>query len=69
MGGKRSPLDVHKPRRLELIVAERDLTLREIRGGDDAGKVDIGLHVYIDASAGEKIADLCFEVALPRESR
>ncbi len=32
MGGKRSPLDVHKPWLLELIAAEPDLTLEEIRG-------------------------------------
>jgi transposase len=31
MGGKRSPLDVHKPWLLELIAAEPDLTLEEIR--------------------------------------
>jgi len=31
MGGKRSPLDAHKPWLLELIAAEADLTLREIR--------------------------------------
>jgi transposase len=32
MGGKRSPLDAHKPWLLELIAAEPDLTLQEIRG-------------------------------------
>ena len=32
MGGKRSPLDAHKPWLLELIGAEPDLTLEEIRG-------------------------------------
>jgi len=32
MGGKRSPLDVHKQWLLELIAAEADLTLEEIRG-------------------------------------
>jgi transposase len=32
MGGKRSPLDAHKPWLLELISAEPDLTLEEIRG-------------------------------------
>jgi transposase len=32
MGGKRSPLDAHKPWLLELIAAEPDLTLEEIRG-------------------------------------
>jgi len=31
MGGKRSPLDAHKPWLLELIAAEPDLTLEEIR--------------------------------------
>jgi len=31
MGGKRSPLDAHKPWLLELIAAEADLTLQEIR--------------------------------------
>jgi transposase len=32
MGGKRSPLDAHKQWLLELIAAEADLTLEEIRG-------------------------------------
>ena len=32
MGGKRSPLDAHAPWLLELIGAEPDLTLEEIRG-------------------------------------
>jgi putative transposase len=32
MGGKRSPLDAHKPWLEELIAAEPDLTLQEIRG-------------------------------------
>jgi len=32
MGGKRSPLDAHKPWLLDLIGAEPDLTLEEIRG-------------------------------------
>src|SRR5690349_179143 len=32
MGGKRSPLDAYKPWLLELIAAEPDLTLEEIRG-------------------------------------
>ena len=32
MGGKRSPLDAHKQWLLELIAAEPDLTLEEIRG-------------------------------------
>jgi transposase len=32
MGGKRSPLDAHKPWLLELIAVEPDLTLEEIRG-------------------------------------
>lgn len=32
MGGKRSPLDAHKDWLLELIAAEPDLTLEEIRG-------------------------------------
>jgi transposase len=32
MGGKRSPLDAHKDWLLELIAAEPDLTLQEIRG-------------------------------------
>jgi transposase len=32
MGGKRSPLDAHKRWLLELIAAEPDLTLEEIRG-------------------------------------
>src|SRR5437660_2650809 len=32
MGGKRSPLDAHKPWLEELIAAEPDLTLEEIRG-------------------------------------
>src|SRR6267143_181047 len=32
MGGKRSPLDAHKEWLLELIAAEQDLTLQEIRG-------------------------------------
>jgi transposase len=31
MGGKRSPLDAHKPWLLELVAAEPDLTLEEIR--------------------------------------
>jgi transposase len=31
-GGKRSPLDAHKPWLVELIAAEPDLTLEEIRG-------------------------------------
>jgi transposase len=32
MGGKRSPLDAHEEWLLELIAAEADLTLEEIRG-------------------------------------
>lgn len=32
MGGKRSPLDAHKAWLLDLIAAEPDLTLEEIRG-------------------------------------
>ena len=32
MGGKRSPLDIHAEWLLELIAAEPDLTLQEIRG-------------------------------------
>jgi transposase len=32
MGGKRSPLDAHKQWLEELIAAEPDLTLQEIRG-------------------------------------
>jgi transposase len=32
MGGKRSPLDAHKDWLLELVAAEPDLTLQEIRG-------------------------------------
>ena len=32
VGGKRSPLDVHEEWLLELIAAEADLTLEEIRG-------------------------------------
>ena len=32
MGGKRSPLDAHKAWLLDLIAAEPDLTLEELRG-------------------------------------
>ena len=42
MGGKRSPLDAHKAWLLELIVAEPDLTLQEIRGRLRARGIKVG---------------------------
>jgi transposase len=42
MGGKRSPLDAHKAWLLDLIVAEPDLTLQEIRGRLRARGIEVG---------------------------